>query len=98
MDGREVDHRNRDGLDCRRINLRHASLSEQQCNKGPSVRNTSGIVGVFYDSKSKRPSWRARISAAGRNVFLGFFATKDEAAAARKQAEYDFYGWHAVAA
>ena len=52
------------------------------------ARTVSGIVGVYYTpTTSKSKPWRAAIGVNGRVIHLGMFATKDEAATARKAAE-----------
>jgi len=62
-----VDHRNRDGLDNRRANLRDGSLpatpqsgSINTNNCRVPANNTSGVVGVHYDSHRKGwvATWR----------------------------------------
>ena len=71
-----VDHKNNDGLDCRRENLRTATRA-QNCRNRPKHRNnTSGYKGVFKSGRS----WRAMIRVDGKLVCLGSFDTTIEAA------------------
>lgn len=46
-----VDHRDQNGLNNRRRNLRVASAELQQLNKRPTRRNKSGVVGVHKSGK-----------------------------------------------
>ena len=74
-----VDHRNGDGLDNRRSNLRICTMSQNQANRGPTKANTSGFKGVSPD---RRGRWRARVKVNGKQKALGSFATPEEAAIA----------------
>lgn len=73
----EIDHEDRDGLNCRRSNLRAASHSQNQTNRGLQCNNTSGFKGVY---RSKRGRWTARIKLARKYRNLGDFVTAVQAA------------------
>jgi hypothetical protein len=77
----KTDHRNRNKLDNRRDNLRPSNSFLNALNVDPSIRNTSGTVGVDYMRSLGR--WRARIRVAGRDIHLGLFDTSEAAAEAR---------------
>lgn len=47
--------------------------------------NTSGVTGVYLQKKTNK--WKASIKFQGKNIQLGTFTEKDEAIAARKEAE-----------
>lgn len=85
-DGLTVDHRNRNGLDNQRDNLRHATGTQQQANK--VGHGQSGVKGVSFH----RGRWRAVTQVEGRQVHLGRFDTIEEAAAAYKEATYALHG------
>lgn len=74
-DGLQADHINRDGLDNRRINLRIASASQNNSNKGVSRINKSGYKGVTWQECRKQ--WRAYINVKGKRYELGYFATAE---------------------
>jgi hypothetical protein len=84
-----TDHRNGDKLDNRRANLRVATYTENQVNRKRLNRNNrSGTRGVFrYGNR-----WRAEIKVNRRAIYLGRFDRLEDAAAARKQAELEYFG------
>lgn len=76
-DGVKVDHRNRNGLDCRKENLRHATHSQNLCNQIGHRNTGSRFKGVYFHKPSGK--WRAVIrTPKGRLYFLA--ATEIEAA------------------
>ena len=75
----EIDHINRDRADNRISNLRQVSKAENQFNTGIKADNTSGYRGVSYDKKRSR--WYASCIVRGKNFFLGYFDTAEEAGA-----------------
>lgn len=75
--GRTVDHVNRDTLDNRLSNLRLATPSQQQQNKGLFKNNTSGHRGVGWHKGCEK--WQARIGVDGKRIHLGYFDDKDDA-------------------
>lgn len=85
LDGLDTDHINRNKLDNQRHNLRSLSRSNNNFHMLPSKVNKSGIKGVMWDVG--RNKWRAYIKKSGRQLFLGRFDTKEEAAAIRQKAE-----------
>jgi hypothetical protein len=84
----ELDHINTDGLDNRISNLRPATRDQNQRNVGITKRNTSGAKGVSLHHTGK---WRAKIYA-GREYYLGSFATVEEARAAYERAAAKYHG------
>lgn len=73
-----VDHKNGDGLDCRRENLRLATNAQNQYNAKLRVDNKSGFRGVHWDGNR----WIAQIKSQGRPIYLGRFNTPEAAARA----------------
>lgn len=73
----QIDHVNGDGLDNRKANLRIATHTENQQNRGAYSNNTSGYKGVAFARKCSK--WQASISISGKDKFLGYFASAAEA-------------------
>jgi hypothetical protein len=80
-----VDHINGVRTDNRLENLREVTVRENAQNMKRYANNKSGHTGVIWMKQNGQ--WRATIKVLGRNKHLGFFASIDEAIAARKSAE-----------
>lgn len=70
-----VDHINCNRDDDRWSNLREASRTENQCNRGRQSNNRSGFKGVH----AHQGRWRARICKEQKSVSLGVYDTPEEA-------------------
>lgn len=81
-----VDHKNRDTLDNRKENLRRASLSQNQGNRGVGRNSKSGIKGVWFYPRSGK--WNAKVGKKN----LGYFATSQEAAEVYAKASAQKFG------
>lgn len=90
VNGLDVDHENRDGLDCRRSNLRPATPSENSMNTAVRRDNKSGFKGVGWHSKQKK--WIASIRVNYKLIHLGSFDSPEEAAKAREEAARRLHG------
>lgn len=86
----QVDHRDGDGLNNQRDNLRLATGNQNNCNAGIRRDNSSGYKGVGWLKGNGK--WRARIRVNGRSVFLGYFDDKEEAARAHDRAARELHG------
>jgi hypothetical protein len=85
----EIDHKNRDGLDNQRTNLRVGNRSLNQVNSGPSSRNKLGLKGV---SQNRQGRPYAQIGHGATRLFLGRFGTPEEAARAYDLKARELYG------
>jgi hypothetical protein len=85
-----VDHRNGDGLDCRRANLRPATVSQNGANATLRPDNRSGYKGVSRDQR--RGLWTAELYADGRRHYLGRYADPADAARAYDAAARQHHG------
>ncbi len=85
-----VDHINMDTRDNRRCNLRLATQSQNLCNVGRKVTNTSGYKGVSLHKASGR--WQATIVKNRRQHHLGLYDTAREAALAYDRAALQLHG------
>lgn len=77
-----VDHRNNDGLDCRRSNMRIATKAENQRNSPGQKRAKSGYRGVTQVGRR----FTASITADRVSHYLGLFVTPEQAARAYDEA------------
>ena len=73
----EIDHLDRNPMNNRIENLRAATPSENQQNHGLQRNNSSGYPGVHFNKK--RNKYHAQIAVNGKDIFLGYFATAEEA-------------------
>ena len=77
--GLETDHRNGNGLDNRRSNLRSATRAQNQQNRQRS-EGRSALRGVSWHAQAG--CWRATAVVQGKQHHLGLFDSEDEAGAA----------------
>ena len=85
-----VDHRDGDGLNNRRSNLRMATRSQNQHNQKLASHNTSGFKGVRWDKQ--RGKWQAAIRLNGKRKHLGFFPTPEAAYEAYCKGSAEIHG------
>ena len=90
LPGVEVDHRDGDGLNNRRNNIRLASSSQNRCNRKAPSTNTSGFKGVSFHKSAMK--WRATICLAGKSKHIGAFDTPEAASAAYIEAAKRLHG------
>jgi hypothetical protein len=88
--GKVIDHRNREGLDNRKSNLRLATRSQNNCNRGRLKDGSSKYRGV--SRSKKRRKWRAGINYNGIYKHLGFFENEEDAARAYDEAAEIYHG------
>jgi hypothetical protein len=90
--GEYADHINHDTLDNTDDNLRKATRSQNTINRRVFSNNKSGHPGVCWHSRDKE--WSVYINVNGRRLSLGTFPStqKDQAIAARKAAEEQYFG------
>ena len=84
----EIDHRDGNNTNNRWDNLRLASRTRNNQNKGEYRNNTSGFKGVTRHGNK----WRARIGIDGKKVSLGVFEDPAKAHAAYKTAMQAVFG------
>jgi hypothetical protein len=87
-----IDHISHDKLDNRRSNLRFADHSTNQANKLPQG-GTSKYKGVSCISRAGgKAVWRAKIKVRQTTIYLGYFKTEQQAAAAYNNAARKHFG------
>jgi hypothetical protein len=85
-----TDHRNFNGLDNRRENIRIASDSQNKFNRHKYANNRSGFKGVYFHKAVN--SWVAKISFNKTQYPLGKFSSPVEAAIAYDRAAVELFG------
>ena len=81
----EVDHEDRNGLNCQRYNLRVATGQQNSYNRFPKGK----YKGVSLDKRTEK--WRARIHVGRKEMHLGYFPSQELAAAAYDTAALKYY-------
>lgn len=88
-EGEFVDHINKNRADNRKQNLRCCNRAENDRNRRPYSTNTSGVSGVYFDKQ--RGQWTASISYNKKRLFIGRFASKEDAIRARLEKEAELF-------
>ncbi len=94
-DGRVVDHKNHEGLDNRKVNLRPATRAQNAWNSINLPKNgSSKYRGVKYSKANGK--FRAAINVNGKRIHLGYFENEIDAAKAYDNAARLYRGNFAV--
>jgi hypothetical protein len=90
----DIDHKDRNGLNNIKSNLRLATKSQSIINQGIKNTNMSGYKGVSWDKKAQK--YRAGITFKGMTSNLGNFDNPEDAARAFNRAAYNLHKEWAV--
>ena len=85
-----IDHRNGNGLDNRRENLRPCTVRQNTRNQRPHTNSSSRFLGVCWHKRDG--VWQAAIKPDGKNIHLGSFRSETDAARAYDVAASRYYG------
>lgn len=88
--GLDVDHKDGNSLNNRRLNMRLATVSQNQHNARTRIDSTTGVKGVGFHKATGM--WQAKIRLRGRLIWLGRFPTIPEATAAYAEASARLHG------
>ena len=89
-DGIGIDHRDNNGLNNRRENLREATNEQNARNRRIRSDSTSGLKGVSW--RKSEGKWTASIGVSGKRKHLGYFNTPEAAHEAYIKASIQFHG------
>lgn len=78
-----VDHKDRNKLNCRRLNLRVVTPAESSDNISSHHDSSSNFLGVYW--VKERSKWCAQIMVRGVRKHLGYFVSEE-----RAKASYEF--------
>lgn len=88
--GEVVDHKDCDGLNNTRSNLRIATHSQNCANRRRAHASNNPSKGVTFNKSSKK--WQAQISANGKSHYLGVYSDAADAAKAYEEASKRLFG------
>ena len=89
MPGDYVDHINGDTLDCRKVNLRICTHSQNLANTKRFRSSRNPYKGIWMRDGCR---WCAGIRSNGKKIYLGSFLTPEDAAIAYDEAARMFHG------
>jgi hypothetical protein len=89
----EVDHKDHNGLNCQRYNLRKATESQNQHNQPLRKNNTSGHKGVSW--KKDAGKWQVRVMCDRKHIYIGMFTEYNVACEAADAAMLKYHGEYA---
>jgi hypothetical protein len=92
MADKEIDHKDRNGLNCRRENLRYATRSQNGANRVWPRGKKSPFRGVSPCGNK----WRSAIQVKRKLMYIGLFDTPEEAALAYNKQAVMHHGEFAV--
>lgn len=90
----EVDHKNHNGLDNRKRNLRRATKAQNQYGRLKNTsKKSSRYKGVFYNPSPRgRKLWRVKIRFNGSLKSFGRYAREEEAARVYDEKAKELFG------
>lgn len=90
MGGKGVDHKDHNGLNNQKSNLRFCTASENLMNRR-KWKNTSSIYkGVCFNKLARK--WQANIQTNGKLIHIGLFVSEVDAARAYNEKAIEFFG------
>lgn len=75
-----IDHKNGNGLDNQRSNLRSCTNQQNQMNRRSQKGSSSNYKGVSWHKRAKK--WMSQICISGKHIYIGIFTSEIQAALA----------------
>ncbi len=92
-----IDHRDNNGLNCQKGNLRFCTQSGNSANSRKKERGVrSKYKGVTYCDYCHMNQWRARIKVNGKPIHLGYYNSEKRAAVQYDAAALRYFGEFAL--
>lgn len=89
---KEIDHKDRNGLNNSISNLRLCTRAQNNQNTHKTIIAASGLRGAFYDKGRSTKPFYSRIRVNNKAISLGYFGTAEEAHQAYMNAAVKYYG------
>ena len=86
----EIDHKDQDGANNRWNNLREATKFQNAKNISLTKRNSSGVKGAYFETRSGR--YVAEIRVDNKKIWLGKYDTAEEAGRAYRAGVAKYHG------
>jgi len=89
---KQIDHKDKNGLNNRRSNLRKATPSQNQANRERKTGTTKNYKGVYNTNRRLTKPWVAYLAINYKLKNLGYYSTEREAAIAYNNAAKKYFG------
>lgn len=87
-----VDHKDGDGLNNQRSNLRGCNHSQNLMNQRAQAGRSSQYKGVYHYRTNRAHPWAAYITVNKRRIYLGYHSTEKDAARAYNAKAVELFG------
>ncbi len=86
------EHKDLNGINNQKTNLRLATRSQNGANRAPSKNNTTGFKVLKRLEYRGRVTWQVRIGVQGKSITVGTYESKERAARAYDEAALKHFG------
>lgn len=93
-DTREVDHRDGNGLNNQKSNLRFCTRTQNRKSRRKWIKGTSRYKGIYWNQNDRK--WQSQIQMNGKKIYLGQFDLEADAARTYDMAALKYHGRFAL--